>query len=61
MGCYKSIIISSILIAIIGVILALLLEYKIGIPFYFIGIITILIEILILIAINCRNYERKNK
>ena len=48
----------------IGVTLGLILEFSIGIPFYFIGILTLIIEVLYLIIIVCRfmnDYEKNRR
>lgn len=58
---YKDKIIGICIIIVIGVTLGLILEFSIGIPFYFIGILTLIIEVLYLIIIVCRfmsDYEK---
>lgn len=48
----------------IGVTLGLILEFSIGITFYFIGILTLIIEVLYLIIIVCRfmsDYEKNRR
>ena len=58
---YKDKIIDICIIIVIGVTLGLILEFSIGIPFYFIGILTLIIEVLYLIIIVCRfmsDYEK---
>lgn len=53
-----------ICIIVIGVTLGLILEFSIGIPFYFIGILTLIIEVLYLIIIVCRfmsDYEKNRR
>lgn len=45
---YKDKIIGICIIIVIGVTLGLILEFSIGIPFYFIGILTLIIEVLYL-------------
>lgn len=58
---YKDKIIGICIIIVIGVTLGLILEFSIGIPFYFIGVLTLIIEVLYLIIIVCRfmsDYEK---
>lgn len=58
---HKDKIIGICIIIVIGVTLGLILEFSIGIPFYFIGILTLIIEVLYLIIIVCRfmsDYEK---
>lgn len=61
---YKDKIIVICIIIVIGVTLGLILEFSIGIPFYFIGILTLIIEVLYLIIIVCRfmsDYEKNRR
>lgn len=61
---YKDKIIDICIIIVIGVTLGLILEFSIGIPFYFIGILTLIIEVLYLIIIVCRfmsDYEKNRR
>lgn len=61
---YKDKIIGICIIIVIGVTLGLILEFSIGIPFYFIGILTLIIEVLYLIIIVCRfmsDYEKNRR
>lgn len=61
---YKDKIIGIYIIVVIGVTLGLILEFSIGIPFYFIGILTLIIEVLYLIIIVCRfmsDYEKNRR
>ena len=58
---YKDKIIGIYIIIVIGVTLGLILEFSICIPFYFIGILTLIIEVLYLIIIVCHfmsDYEK---
>lgn len=60
---YKDKIIGICIIIVIGVTLGLILEFSIGIPFYFIGILTLIIEVLYLIIV-CRfmsDYEKNRR
>ena len=61
---YKDKIIGICIIIVSGVTLGLILEFSIGIPFYFIGILTLIIEVLYLIIIVCRfmsDYEKNRR
>lgn len=61
---YKDKIIGIYIIVVIGVTLGLILEFSMGIPFYFIGILTLIIEVLYLIIIVCRfmsDYEKNRR
>lgn len=61
---YNDKIIGICIIIVIGVTLGLILEFSIGIPFYFIGILTLIIEVLYLIIIVCRfmsDYEKNRR
>lgn len=58
---YKDKINGICIIIVIGVTLGLILEFSICIPFYFIGILTLIIEVLYLIIIVCHfmsDYEK---
>ncbi len=57
----KEIIVLASILAIIGISLGLLLEYKAIVPFYFVGIITILCEIIILIIIVLKHFDNVEK
>ncbi len=58
---YKDFIILSIIIAIAGIGLGIFLDYKPGIPFYFTGTITILVEIISLIIFVMKKLNELDK
>ena len=48
----------------IGVTLGLILDFSVGVPFYFTGVLTLIIEVLYLIIIVCRfmsDYEKNRR
>lgn len=60
----KDKIIGICIIVVIGVTLGLILDFSVGVPFYFTGVLTLIIEVLYLIIIVCRfmsDYEKNRR
>ena len=57
----KEIIVLASILAILGIGLGLLLEYKANVPFYFTGIIVIICEIIILMIVVLKHFDNIEK